>query len=588
MLPWSAYLARRVRDSVIICSGSSEPGHDAQLRPAQIVFRSITKPLLPRAGATPAARWIDALAILILLIVSIIAAATFRDYGLGWDDYTHSQYGDLLVALYSSGFTDQRALSFVNLYMYGGGFDLVSALAAKVLPFGLFPTRRLVGAAVGIFGLFITWRLGRRVGGPIAGLVALIFLTACPLYYGHMFINAKDGPFAAVNALALLGIVRAFEEYPRATPPTIALCGIGLGLSIGARILGGFTIVDGLFPLLFILGARWRAEGFKPALSEWGSYLIPFVPGAILAYLIMGLVWPWSVVSPLNPIRAAEYFSRFFEKPWRELFGGQLIEVTQMSRAYVPVLIALQVPFLMFVTGLSGTVGAAVVAVHSWRDRIDIGRGAVFLAPVLAPTVPVLVTVATRPGLYNGIRHFVFILPPLAVLGGFAVAWLAQHLERIGPLAIAAGGLAILVGIGPPVVDMMRLHPYEYTYYNRLLGGVAGARPRYMLDYWGLSLTQASRELLEYLDAHHETPPKGQWRVAVCGPHPPVNVALGPQFELTWNPKDADFAMMLGEFYCTQLDTPLLLQVVREGVVYARVYDIRGRSFSTLFTIPPP
>jgi hypothetical protein len=46
--------------------------------------------------------------------------------------------------------------------------------------------------------------------------------------------------------------------------------------------------------------------------------------------------------------------------------------------------------------------------------------------------------------------------------------------------------------------------------------------------------------------------------------------------------------MMLGEFYCAQLDAPMLLQVVREGVVYARVYDIRGRSFSTLFTIPPP
>ncbi len=67
---------------------------------------------------------------------------TFRDYGLGWDDYTHSQYGDLLLKLYGSGFADTRALSFVNLYKYGGGFDMAAALAAKVLPFGLFETRR--------------------------------------------------------------------------------------------------------------------------------------------------------------------------------------------------------------------------------------------------------------------------------------------------------------------------------------------------------------------------------------------------------------------------------------------------------------
>ena len=73
----------------------------------------------------------DRLAFVVLGVVAVIAAATFRDYGLGWDDYTHSEYGDLLLAFYSSGFSDQRALSFVNLYKYGGGFDMAAALAAR-------------------------------------------------------------------------------------------------------------------------------------------------------------------------------------------------------------------------------------------------------------------------------------------------------------------------------------------------------------------------------------------------------------------------------------------------------------------------
>jgi hypothetical protein len=242
----------------------------------------------------------------------------------------------------------------------------------------------------------------------------------------------------------------------------------------------------------------------------------------------------------------------------------------------------------MLATGLAGTVGAFTAAARGGQPDRNVRRRAVLLALALAPTLPVIVTVATRPGLYNGIRHFVFILPPLAVLGGLAVAWTAQRLERFGKLATAAGALALVVGVASPVIEMVRLHPYEYTYYNRLAGGAAGARTRYMLDYWGLSLTQASRELLTYLAEHHETPPTGKWTVAVCGPHPPVNVALGPQFELTWDPKGADFAMMLGEFYCAKLDAPMLFQVEREGVVFARVYDIRDRSISTLFTVPTP
>jgi hypothetical protein len=540
-----------------------------------------------RSKAIPAARRLDRLAIGVLVLTAAVAVATFRDYGLGWDDYTHSQYGNLLVSLYRSGFADMRALSFVNLYMYGGGFDILATLAAKILPFGLFETRRLMGAAVGLIGLFVTWRLGRRLGGPFAGLVALVLLAACPLYYGHMFINAKDGPFAAVMVIALLGLVRAFEEYPHATPATVALCGIGIGLAIGARVLGGFAVLNALLPLLVILAVRSRAHGLKPALGECGSFLVAFLPAAILAYLLMGLVWPWSVLSPLNPFRAVEYFSNFFEKPWRELFDGQLIPVIDMPRSYVPTLFALKLPELMLTLGLCGTFGALIAAARGGnRGATAAGRRAALFSIVLAAALPILVTIAARPAMYNGIRHFVFVLPPFAVLGGLAAAWIARPLQRYGNSAVAAGTLALVAGIASPVIDMARLHPYEYTDYNHVAGGVRGARGNFMLDYWGLSLTQASRRLLAYIAEHSEQPPGGQWTVAVCGPHPPVAVALGPQFTTTWNPKGADFAMMLGEFYCAKLDAPVLFDIVREGVVYARVYDIRGRSLSTLLTVP--
>ena len=62
----------------------------------------------------------------------------------------------------------------------------------------------------------------------------------------------------------------------------------------------------------------------------------------LLAYAVMALVWPWSVIDPLNPFRAVEYFSHFFEKPWQELFDGRLVSVPDMPRAYVPTLFAPQ------------------------------------------------------------------------------------------------------------------------------------------------------------------------------------------------------------------------------------------------------
>src|SRR5580704_241689 len=407
----------------------------------------------------------DRLAVAVLVTLAGFALATFRDYGLGWDDYTHSEYGQLLLDLYGSGFADRRALSFVNLYMYGGGFDLLAALAAKVSPFTLFETRRLIGALVGLIGLMVTWRTGRRIGGPLAGFAALVLLATCPLYIGHMFMNAKDAPFAVAMAVLLLALVRVLEIYPRITPATGALTGVGFGLSIGSRVMGGFGVLDltGALALLALIEAR--LEGLRPAAARLGRFILSLLPAAVLAYAVMGLVWPWSVVDPLNPLRAVAYFSRFFEQPWHELFAGALVTVTDMPRSYVPTLFALQLPEIFLALALAGTAGALIAAC---RRDLTPNRRAVLALVLLAATLPIVVTVLARPAMYNGIRHFVFVLPPLAVLGGLAAAWLIAGLRMHSRALGAAAGIAFLAGIVLPVVDMVRLHPYEYTDFNRL------------------------------------------------------------------------------------------------------------------------
>jgi hypothetical protein len=529
---------------------------------------------------------LDGLALLVLALVGAIALLTFRDYGLGWDDYTHAEMGELLLALYGSGFRDQRALSFVNLYMYGGGFDMLAAFLAKFLPLDLYEERRLLGAAIGLVGLFTTWRLGRRIGGPLAGLLAIALLATCPLYYGHMLINSKDAPFAAAMAILLLGLVRAWEEYPRPAPVSVMLLGVGLGLAVGTRVIGLIAAFPAGAALALVLTAETRALGARPALLRAGRFLLALLPGLLVGYAIMGLVWPWSVLAPLNPIRAVEYFSHFFEKPWKEMFAGALIPVPEMPWSYLPTLFALKLPEIFIVLALGG----AVLALVTIADRsVPLPRCAAHFLVLGAAAVPILLTMITRPALYNGLRHFVFVLPPLAVLGGLAGATLFARLARAGRAAALAGAAVVAAGIASPAIEMARLHPYQYTHFNRIAGGIRAAEERYMLDYWGLAFKQAAQELRAWLTEHLESPPHGgRWKIAVCGPHHPAAVELGPEFETTWDSRGADFALVLGEFYCVDLQAPVLVEIAREGVVYARAYDIRGRSISTLLTIPPP
>lgn len=547
---------------------------------------SFTTDVLATPVRRSAARICDDLAWAVLAVVAVVAGLTFRDYGLGWDDYTHAEYADLLLKMYGSGFRDVSALSFANLYMYGGGFDMAAALLHKVIPLELFETRRLLGAIVGLIGLAVTWRLARRIAGPVAGLAALLLLALCPTFYGHMFMNPKDAPFAVAMIVLMMGLVRLADEYPKPTPATVLILGVGAGCAIGCRILAGLSLVYALVGFIPLLIAETREHGAYGAARRFMHVLYVLIPGLVLGYLIMGLVWPWSIMEPANPLRALTYFSHFFEKPWKEMFDGALVSVPDMPWSYLPTLFALQLPELL--------IGLLALAVFKTFGSLPLAsvsprRKTIMLMLVLAATLPLVIAMVKRPALYNGIRHFIFVIPPMAVLGGVAFARIMDWLRVNNRGAQAAATAIFAFGIMLPAAEMIRLHPYQYTHFNYVGGTVREADNRYMLDYWGLALKQASDALREEIIERQEFPPAGRkWKVAVCGPQRPAQVALGPDFTIGWDSQSADFAMTLGEFYCKGLTAPVIAEIKRDEVVFARVYDIRGSSISSLLAIPAP
>src|SRR5438046_9233674 len=449
---------------------------------------SITTSALDTPARRSAERTCDDLAIVVLAAVTLVAGLTFRDYGLGWDDYTHAEYADLLLRMYGSGFKDTGALSFANLDMYGGGFDMAAALLHKSIPLELLETRRLLGAIVGVIGLAVTWRLGRRVAGPLAGLAALLLLALCPTFYGHMFMNPKDAPFAVAMVILRMGLVRLAEEYPPPSARTILIVGLGAGLSIGSRILGGLALVYACVRFVPLFLEEIHTHNTREAARRFIHVVYVLTPGLVLGYLVMGLIWPWSIMEPDNPFRALGYFSHFFEKPWKEMFDGALVSVPDMPWSYLPTLFALQLPEVLLALAIAGVVGAFVVLPCS---DVTARRKTILLMLMLAATFPLVVAMVKRPALYNGIRHFIFVIPPMTVLAGLAFAWsmnwLKENRRNWQPAALAV----FIFGLLLPLSEMIRLHPYEYTHFNHIAGTVRSAGSLLLLDYWGLALKQA-------------------------------------------------------------------------------------------------
>ena len=167
------------------------------------------------------ASWHELVGVFLLCTVFILVISTFMDYGISWDEHAQNTYGEHILSFYESGFADRTAVTpdeetdDGNLPYYGGSFDLATALMNRFSPLGTYETRHLLNGLVGLFGLFVTWRLARRVGSDRVGLLALALLATTPAYYGHMFINPKDIPFAAALMSLLLLYCVALEEWAR-------------------------------------------------------------------------------------------------------------------------------------------------------------------------------------------------------------------------------------------------------------------------------------------------------------------------------------------------------------------------------------
>lgn len=299
--------------------------------------------------------------------------------------------------------------------------------------------------------------------GLTVGLIAVLLLTALTMA-------------AALLAPPLRRLGRGFRAL-------LVLAGILLGLTTAIRILGPLAglLVTGL------LVGRLRLWALPALLVYW------FV-ASVVCYLAWPYLWGHPVAGLLDSFKVMSQF------PWNDpvLIGGRFILAKDVLWFYAPVLFGLQLTLPALVLGLLGGIRGAAEA----RRRHSAGAVLVLWSWLILPFVLVIAMDAT---VYDNARHLLFALPPLFVMGSLAFGW---AFERVHLPVVR--GLIGLIACLPGVLAIAQLHPYEYIYYNEMVGGVGGAARRYELDYWGTGFRQAMEEL-------NRIAPEGA-SVAVSGP----------------------------------------------------------------------
>jgi hypothetical protein len=464
--------------------------------------------------------------ILLLLVVNILVGLfVFRDYGFSWDEPLFYDYGDALGYAYSPAAWFSGNFELNNSYGSSGDDHKTRGPAYLLLarePVYLLEALGLDKASAWhlinfLFfqlGAYLLYRLALRWMKPLAALTAVALFSWQPLLWGHAFINPKDSPFLV---FFLGSVCFGFEMIDRLADEaitnrqrfaTIIFPALLLGLTTSIRILGPLA---GLLVLAY-------------AVARLGKRIFLFLPTLILygmlAFLAMFVTWPFLWEDPMARFVEVSRFMSDNPTNLSVLFGGQIYHAGELPRRYLPFMLATTLTepvWPLFLIGLLAgywklfkrgrrlQVNLQVeTPVETWRSlRSDLDVTAiryklVSLTLLLFWFVLLLAYVLLRrPAMYDGLRHFLFILPPVFIFIGLAFDFLFDH---IASSWLRAG--LILLMIAPGIAAIIQLHPYEYTYYNSFIGGTSRAFRNYETDYW---LT-CYKEAVETLNQATEDP----------------------------------------------------------------------------------
>jgi hypothetical protein len=518
-------------------------------------------------GSPPGAYPYDIAAWLLLTALIALALLTFSDYAISNDEGLQHRYGELIVDYYRSGMTDRSVFEYKNLYLYGGLFDTIAVLLGRIIPADVFAIRHVMCAITGIGGLAAVWATGRLVAGPRAGLLALAALAVCGPWFGSMFNHTKDIPFAAAMMGATYFLIRASRDLPRPRLTDLALFGLLLGAALGQRALGLLLVF--YVPIAIALYVPAPVTVSTTTRFVFRSLLL-FVPALALGYLIMLAAWPWAALNLFNPVRGLFAFAQF-QYPIETLLAGQTFLMAEVPRWYIPAYLAIKLPLIvLFGAGIAMLAAAAAFRQQRSREIAFVAFTAAF---------PVACQVITHGPSFSGLRHFLFVLPPIAVLAGIGfdatLAWLEARRKAF---AIAAA-TAVTLALAWPASQLVRLHPFESLYFNELVGGLNGASTRYDTDYWVNSMHEMVAGLETYLDRERGQQPR-QYYVAVCGERLPFEKeAEARNSRLRWAEGDqpADFFIAPTHNSCdTAVDGKVIVTVERLGVPIGVVKDRRS------------
>lgn len=449
------------------------------------------------------------IAALLTAVYLSISIATLSDYGVGWD-VSEMFVGDRNLGFYQTldtNYLDYKKSMPIPEYARPDHPDFEQVLRGENIQFAIYAPHHIwpfgaVSASITnkIFYSWLGWMGAiesrhfaavlwlwlllmalyfflRYHAGPWEAVLTTVALATFPRIVAHSHFNIKDIPSCTTFALVVLTF---FVGVQRRSGAWIVISSMvwGIGLAVKANMLFLPLI---LIPWFVTNEARRRRGGESLPRGPAAAALIgyPFV-----AFVFAMMCWPYLLLD--FPDHLKIYLSSLVSRG----YGGDGGWQTGPLITWVTTM-----PIVDIVLAI---IGAFVLKSRKYEARLQ-GFGSLLVLWIVVTLLRVSVPGAID---FDGMRHWLEIVPAVCILVGFGGARLIRLLEesilkdRGARTRLLTSAALVILTFAPTVTWCVRNHPHQIAYFNQLIGRLPGAQASGLTDstdYWGVCTRSAVR-----------------------------------------------------------------------------------------------
>ncbi len=504
--------------------------------------------------------------------------ATYKDYGVTYDERVEYDSGKYLLSYvtqptdvkyvkelveFNPSFIENRQLPLFSTYS-----RIYPALLNILNPKYYFEWFHLQNLVFGLFlflsaylCFYLVYKDGRKA------IIAPVLLFFTPTITGHIPANPKDIPFATVfiaGAVFLSYFLkRAQIEKNSNNWAEVLILGFIFGIAQGLRTVG-LT----LFAAHLILNV---VKIFKD--KQVRSKISALLQKMFVVFIVSLFTWILTV-----PYIGANFFSNIFTvlsnaagyKNWdyEVLYMGKFLLKDERPWHYLFTYSAIQLPLVILLL-----LGIGIYFLLRKRIKFDVYHPVSVLSLLIFLNTAIYLLL--HPVVYNTTRHFLYLLTSIVLIAGFFLIEIFGRVTKKVRMIIIGSVSAYLLFT---FIRMAHLHPYEYVYYNELIGGLRGVEYKYELDYWGAAYKESAQLVASVVEKNKLENVK----VYACDNQFAVVYFSRFKYSLVYRSKDSDIIIcdtfkeqlrkVTGrDFYVTS--HPIVKTITREGVP---IHNIRA------------